>query len=199
MKWLFLILTLVSVQIQVAQNTIEFSNFNIVKVDDLIRIDFTLNSGSTCNGIYIERGSDSVNLFEIGAIAGQCGSPIEPVHYTFIDNNPILNSDNYYRLNFGGAQVSGALGLHFSVVEAKTVGINPNPSSGHFDLVFNNKLQEEWRVEIVNSIGEMVFETTTTNEKISIEMPDVLKGIFYVRVVNANNNSLISKGVAIIL
>lgn len=196
--WFLLCAVLIS-QINIAQNAVEYTNFNAVKIDKVVRIDFTLNSGSTCNGIYIERGTDSFNLIEIGSFAGQCGSPLEPVHYSFIDENPIINSDNYYRLNFGGAEISNVISLHFAAVGYKEISINPNPNNGEFDLVFNNPLMEEWHVEFVSILGEVVYITSVNSEKIHIELPDVVKGIYYVRLSNYNNNSLIVKGLVNIL
>lgn len=199
MRVFILMMFSVLVQTVSAQNGVVYTSFMCLKVEYSIRLEFVLNSGSTCNGIYIERGEDSINLFQIGSIAGSCGSPVEPVNYVYIDENPILNSTNYYRLNFGGADFSEIIGIKYSEVSPKTINVVPNPSLGVFDLNFNNKYQEELQVEILNGVGEAIYKVNTKLEKINIDISSIPQGVYYIRVYSSNNMALINKGVAIIL
>ncbi len=182
-----------------AQNDIEYINFTVSKIEDVIQIDFTLNSGSTCYGIQIERSTDSIQFYNIGEIPGSCGSPTEPIRYSFIDKSPAINQTNFYRLNFGGAVHSETISLFYYVVPEKTVQSIPNPSNGIFKLKFNNPLSDKLKIEIRNSLGISVFKEATTEENHDIDLNVLSKGIYQIFIYSENSNTLISKGIAIIL
>ena len=77
------------------------SHFGLTEVSGGVRLDWTMNSGSTCFGIQILRSFDGLNFEQIGAISGECGSVSEPVDYEFLDERPEAFRTHYYRLELG--------------------------------------------------------------------------------------------------
>ncbi len=57
--------------------------------------------------------------------------------------------------------------------------VSPNPVSEEAQLVFNNENQEEVSITIVNVRGELVFETTTEEQSISIKGNQFKQGIYF--------------------
>lgn len=199
MKCLYSILFYLFINYSYSQNGVIYSNFSALKVDKSIRIDFTLNAGSTCYGIDVERGMDSTFLNPIGSIPGQCGSPSEPILYTYIDENPVLNGLNYYRLNFGGAEYSEIISIYFVSTLPKVTLIYPNPSYGQFILNFENKMSEKRQIEIVSTLGTVIFNSSTDKETLSLDLSHISQGIYYVKIYDENFISLISSGIIDIL
>src|SRR5437870_3891883 len=75
--------------------------FEAIQVENRVQLNFTISAGNTCNGIQIFRSPDAVNFIEIGDIQGVCGSSDRSESYFFIDQAPLKNKTNYYRLQLG--------------------------------------------------------------------------------------------------
>lgn len=60
--------------------------------------------------------------------------------------------------------------------------VYPNPSNGHFQLHMNPLAQT--RVEIYNSTGAIVYSTTTTEQQSEIDLSQVAKGIYLLKLTN---------------
>ncbi len=95
-----------------AQETI-LEKFTATEVNDDIVLNWTIEQGSTCNGIDITRSSDSLNFILIGDIEGICGDQEKSIPYTFVDENPIRNQINYYRLELGSVGSSDIISIKY--------------------------------------------------------------------------------------
>ncbi len=71
-------------------------------------------------------------------------------------------------------------------VEEGTYLVYPNPSHGRFKLVhgFGN---EESMVQVVNLLGQTIYQTTTTNSVIEIDLSDKAQGSYILILRNAQN------------
>lgn len=181
MKKLFSILiVLVIVQSSKAQQLNVYRDFFATQVDEVVRIDFTLLSGTTCFGIHIYRSTDSLNFYEIGDIPGSCGSPSEPVSYAFIDRDPVPNVKQYYRLNFGGASWSGDVSILFLEIEKRQVQIRPNPMTQNGFLYFENNKNEVRYIEIRNQLGNLMSSYETESNSQFIDVSNWSSAIYWV-------------------
>jgi hypothetical protein len=76
--------------------------FHVEQVAGGVFVQWTLKEGSICQGTQIERRTESDLVYvQIGNIEGVCGNVTEPVSYTFLDTQPVLGSENQYRLVLG--------------------------------------------------------------------------------------------------
>ena len=89
------------------QNSI-LGSFYLFESNAKIYLNWSIVSGSTCNGIKIFRSIDSLNFYEIGKIEGICGNISAEQFYNFIDENPVKNKINFYKLELGN---SGSLSV----------------------------------------------------------------------------------------
>ena len=85
-----------------AQHNSILDNFTVFENNENVYLNWTIISGSTCNGIQIYRSTDNLSFTQIGSIARICGSSSQPRNYAFTDNNPEKNKFNCYRLELGG-------------------------------------------------------------------------------------------------
>jgi len=67
----------------------------------------------------------------------------------------------------------------------KTVTVYPNPSSGSFTVEIQSAVQDNIAIDVVNSIGEVVYVLTESNLKggsVNINLQNVAEGVYFVRV-----------------
>ena len=95
-----LIANLISSNFIYTQN-ITLDNFSISELDGKVYADITLGAGNTCNGIKLLRATDTINFQEIVNVEGVCGNSSTSTNYNLIDENPILNAINFYKVLFG--------------------------------------------------------------------------------------------------
>lgn len=68
------------------------------------------------------------------------------------------------------------------------IEISPNPNDGRF--IVQLKLQDIFRpkdITVYNSLGQMVYKTTTTNLQLYIDLSSRPKGLYYIKVQSSNN------------
>jgi hypothetical protein len=67
-----------------------------------------------------------------------------------------------------------------------TMLVYPNPNSGVFRVKFSH-LTEETQVMLFNSIGQMIFNQTTADPEVLIDLPGITSGMYMVKAINRNN------------
>jgi hypothetical protein len=65
----------------------------------------------------------------------------------------------------------------------QTMLVYPNPNSGVFRVKFSY-LTEETQVMLFNSIGQMIFNQTTTDPEVLIDLPGITSGMYIVKAVS---------------
>jgi len=71
-----------------------------------------------------------------------------------------------------------------TVIEGQqTMLVYPNPNNGVFTVKFSH-LTEETRVMLFNSTGQLIFNKTTTNPEILIDLPGITSGMYMVKAVS---------------
>jgi len=83
-------------------------------------------------------------------------------------------------------------------VKENEAGVNvyPNPNIGSFTLELTN-INENYKVEIYNMLGEKVYQSTTNSDNIQINLSGQSQGIYLYRVISENGN-LLGEGKVII-
>lgn len=188
MKWFRLIVILVissSLNSVYAQNENIVLNLSATEFNGKVLLTWAVIQGSTCNGILVQHGTDSTNYSQIGAIEGICGSTAETIDYQFTDPNPKVNETNYYRLSLGGIGFSYPVNVDVIDAGNQAYIVAPNPISNVSQLIFNNDNQEEVTISFFNERGELVRETITTEQSISINRTLFKQGV-YIFVLKSN-------------
>ena len=160
-----------------AQHNPILDNFTVFENNGKVYLNWTIISGSTCNGIQIYRSTDSINYIQVGSIAGICGSSSTAVNYNFTDNNPEKNKINYYRLELGSNGSSEILSVEIIDIESG-YQIRPNPVIGKAKIYFDNNTKLQHQLFIYNLNGFQIFSSTTKEDFFELNTETFLTGIY---------------------
>ncbi len=142
----------------------------------------------------IERSNNDITWHTIAKIDG-AGYSSSPIHYKFIDSLPNYGT-NYYRLkqtDFDGTSIYfNALAVSCLDEEKSILTINPNPSSGIFQI---KGLQENSTITIINAIGEIVATSNCSTDNCFIDIKFKSEGIYFA--VIKNNLEVITKKICL--
>lgn len=81
-----------------------------------------------------------------------------------------------------------------SIIENKndlTLSLYPNPTNDKIYVDFQkNNLVSNYTIEILNTLGQVVFKSSNLVEKNSFDLSNLIKGIYFVRLVDAQLNTV---------
>jgi len=194
LKELFFLITVLFAADQIlAQDQPILGKFLITKVGNDVYLNWTINAGSICSGIEIERSTDSLVFKNIGNIAGTCGSISEAVTYNFTDKSPITNKKNYYRLIFGGTQISKVISIEFIDVEKLGYQIRPHPLVDNAVIYFENNKKTAHQIDFYKSNGSLMHSLTVTTDKFELQRSTFSAGLYHF-IISSKDNYAIIKG-----
>ncbi len=154
-------------------------DLDVFEVSGKVFISVTISSGNTCNGITVERSTDSLIYNEVGSVAGVCGSSSTPVTYNFTDEKPVKNKKSYYRVELGGNGFTDVISI--LVIDTKEFGfqVRPNPANEKAIIYFENPQQDQFELVVYDFLGAKILVKTTTNNSFELNTSNYNKG-FYV-------------------
>ena len=75
------------------------------------------------------------------------------------------------------------------------VNVMPNPSNGQFNVIFSDK--SEKNVQILSVIGKEIYQSTTNNTTLIVNLHGIPSGIYFVRVSETGTSKIITKKIII--
>lgn len=181
--FIFLIIT----ESALAQSTI-ISSFNGSQLNQTVYLAFTISAGQTCNGIEIQRSTDSVQFYKIGDIAGICGSVSTPVNYSYADSFPVHNTVNFYRIAPGNADWSTIIKVFFRSTGEKDFVVSPNPFHTTASISFKNPLRKVIEWKLVDATGKQVNNGTTKDESFTVDRKNLSAGLYFLNIIFDNKD-----------
>ena len=148
-------------------------------------VNLNWQTASESNSAYfrIEKSTNGINFNSIGE-RNAAGNSSQLLSYFFTDEEPVQGI-NYYRLNQidlnGNQKYSQVKSVSFSDTNL-SVSIYPNPFKGEFTVC---SLQSNAQLQIYNSTGKMVFETTVYREQETINLGGA-SGMYFYKVIGDN-------------
>lgn len=139
------------------QNVLNY--FNASPVENNILLEWQMTQGQTCDGIKILHSTDSIVFDEIGFIGGLCGSKIETVNYQFTHKDPQLNSNHYYRLEFGNVGPSETVTVLLLDYSNGYI-IRPHPASNH-SLLYFKPTSPHYFLWVYQNNGQILYKSET--------------------------------------
>jgi len=83
-----------------------------------------------------------------------------------------------------------AVGIE-DVYSANAFEMYPNPNNGEFFIDISTKSQEDVVIEVLNSIGQVVFSNRFSSaDRIELNLNTLPSGVYFARVLNGNNSPL---------
>jgi hypothetical protein len=154
-------------------------NFNAVKNDGKVALDWQTASEKNNHYFVIEKSKDGVGFTGADTVAGS-GNSTSLLSYHTTDPAPYTGT-SYYRLK----QVDYDRQFSYSKIvsvenDGLEINIYPNPSQGSFKIdVLSEKLS--YQIEVIDAEGRPVYEGTEEPGS-SLEIKGLPKGVYVVRV-----------------
>ena len=168
-------------------------NFRLTPSNSEVLLSWDIVAGNTCDGISILRSTDGINFQEIELIEGICGSILEPIPYSHLDESP-EDGWNYYKIQPGSFNESEVLLIELVKVNDNGHHIRPNPISDQGRIYFNNRFNEEHSIEIYGLNGKLVSRQTTELNYFSINALDLHEGIFTFAIYPSRTKNQVTSG-----
>lgn len=149
-------------------------------------LQWTVNGGTTCNGITILRSKDTISFEPYGNIPGICGDLTAPVTYTYTDTFPKLNQRNYYRLELGTIGQSQFISTTvFDICEGGYL-LEWDQKQNIFRLHLKNENEQLIRCSLYDSMGRFINELRTQTDLLEINPVQLGAGNYYFTLSNEN-------------
>lgn len=142
----------------VAQSEHPFiARFELIELDGLVRVEWTLAGGNTCNGMDVERSLDGTFFEVVHRIPGICGDPNAEVPYEWVDPEPAELSTLYYRIRLGSDGTSSVKQVRFDQLVETQFLAYPVPCSSELNVLLNVPLNEQVELRIYSVEGREVI------------------------------------------
>ena len=153
---------------QEADSILTYFTANISK--NKIQLNWVIAGGNTCEGTIVQRSNDG-NYFEtIGEIGGVCGSPEFEIPYFFIDENPLSNKSNFYRLELGSQGFSSAIEIEFVQLNEKGYSVRYDFQNESVIVNFENPKREDVKYILLDIQGRHLTEGITNDAEITLSL-----------------------------
>ena len=166
-------------------------NFDVVKSESQVRINWTTSSETNSSHFDIERSSDARNWNAIGQVSARENANAVSV-YDFTDHNP-ENGINYYRLKMVDTDQSFTYSKIRSVsLEGAIVRIYPNPVTTQLNI--DNLGSDQIQKVVLHNLTGMVVYSNENVVKNSIDVSHFKTGV-YVLTITLKNGTKLSRTV----
>ena len=176
-----------------SQNNLILDSFSAFETEGIVHLDWVIKSGNTCNGIIIQRSVDSINFSIIGNITGVCGNLSSPQPYKYVDETPLKNSVNYYRLELGGFGFSKAIAVEVIDYGTKEYQVRPNPFNAEAKIYFKNPEKEVLNFSLIDLNGSVLYSLFTNDDYLEINAREMTDG-FYPFIISTKTGIVIITG-----
>jgi type IX secretion system substrate protein len=167
-----------------------FSSFDIVPDNTKVKLTWTTSSENNNSYFTVQRSLNGTDWDDVEKVPGSNNTNSDTT-YTADDNNP-LPGVSYYRLeitdNTGNVTYSEikeiSFGGHFA-----GINIFPNPAKSFFSVTGNDL--KNMQVSVYNNLGQLInLSHSAQNNSITCNVAGLPKGIYYVRLNNAQTNAV---------
>ncbi len=189
--YLLIVLALAGFAIQLPAQLVIVA-FNAQQLDRQVKLEWTVGRGNTCEDLEVQHSTDGQNFTTVFVYPGVCGEATFEQTYSWTQTSPVLNADNYYRLNSNTAGVlSDTISLRIVGYNDAGVLVAPNPAAEKTTLYFYNPANTPYYAELVDLQGKMVWRSgTTTGNTLQLFPPGGQSGLYYFRLIAESGESV---------
>lgn len=174
---------------------IKISSFIATRTGSSVSLNWTSESEINAKEFVIERNSGS-GFTAVGTVAARNSETGSSYSFNDFNNN---KSVSQYRLKLVDKDASFKLSETRAVKGTAAVSdftVFPNPSFGSTKVSISD-VTEATTVEVIDNAGRLVRRIELQN-KSSVDISDLQKGIYLVRIINMNNGESVTKKLAVI-
>lgn len=168
-------------------------SITVRQMNNTIRIDFGIQGGAQCQGVKLERSSDSAEFYQIDQIQGICGGSEIVEYYTFIDENPLEYSTNHYRLQLGTQGHTPVVSVAYVRLQ-ENYRVFPNPANAWAVIRFENPNGLDYELQVFD-LGGRIIENTPhiTSQEIYMDLDIYSPGLYIFQLSNGSNGLITGK------
>lgn len=162
---------------------ISLKNFAAEYVGEVVSIKWTTASETNNDFFTIERSNDAIHFEEIIYRSGGGNSSVERDYFE-VDSKP-LNGISYYRLkqtDFDGKSTYSSTVSVQSYSKNNEFTVYPNPSSGIYNLLFNESYDELKQINVFDYTGRIVFKSETVSNYFYLDICKQPNGIYFIEI-----------------
>jgi len=167
---------------------VNLNSFVVQKIDKVAKISWSTEQESNSSHFVIERSVDGRTWTSIATVTA-AGFSSNRLEYTTYDNAP-MRGINYYRLK----QVDKDARYEYSDIKKAlfnsnyTVEITPNPAKDFINLyIAKSNTRQLATIQVLNAEGKTVYKTTSPQSHVQINTAGMGKGLYFVKVIDAEN------------
>lgn len=156
------------------------------------QIDFkvVIHSGSTCQGIKLERGEDTLDFEPIAVQYGVCGNANFDQLYRFSDTMPLTNQPIFYRLQLGNF-ITPYISFVFLKLAKDKPTLFPNPSSKELNIHFSNQTVDFFELKVIDNSGKVQIQQANIRaENLLLNISSLSSGNYILQLRNTKSNLL---------
>ncbi|MBT5402827.1 MAG: hypothetical protein HOL28_05215 [Crocinitomicaceae bacterium] len=161
------------------------ANFRLASTGNEVLLSWDITSGNTCDGISVLKSSDGINFQLTHFISGICGSILEPIPYTYLDENP-ESGWNFYKIQPGFFDESKILSIEIIDIEKNGHVVRPQPVTDQARIYFNNSTNKEHTIAIYTAAGNLVFKELTILNFFQVTANQLPKGHLFFAIYSTN-------------
>ena len=153
--------------------------YTLTELEGSIRIDWTIQGGSTCDGQEVERSNDGFNFAAVHRIDGICGDPSFAIPYNWLDEAPPEFSTVYYRIKLGIDGHSSVKSVTFDQLTTSSQRFFPSPVTDVATLALNLGQGDPVELLILDGSGRIVIDRSgLVGPVIQLELSGLPQGTY---------------------
>ncbi len=166
---------------------IKLNSFDVQKIDNSAKITWSTEQEINSSHFIVERSVDGRTWNTIATVAA-AGNSSHRTDYGIFDNAP-MRGVNYYRLK----EVDKDSKYEYSDIRKAlfnsdhTAQVVPNPAKDFINLYRAKAGSLPAMIQLLNTDGKIVYKTTSTQSTLQIKTAGLSKGLYFVKVVDADN------------
>lgn len=157
-------------------------DFSAINEGDRVKLNWATSSEHNSNYFKIEKSTDTEIWEHLGIVAAAGTSSSYRPYYLY-DNNPLPNSNAYYKLSLYDKGNNSPTSTRIAVINFSRLieepEIYPNPTEDIVTIKLTNK-NASGTISIYNNLGQIIFNQSTSPNGINtINMKALPQGIYY--------------------
>jgi len=171
---------------------VKLVNFTASLADRQVELNWTTATEENNDYFTIERSENGTDFDSVMSLRGAGNSTVQ-LKYSEMDNTPVTTAAVYYRLkqtDFNGAyEYSRVIRLDtHELMPADGLTMYPNPASDK--LMVNNLNEGGVTVRIFSDRGTTVFNNSTTEAEMPIDVSHIPNGVYTVEIVGSGKRKV---------
>ncbi len=157
-------------------------HFSISQNDGRVLLNWVTRPGSTCEGVYVMRSTDSLNYELIYHYPGICGGPNTAMSYSYLDEHPVANYRNFYRLELGRVGTTGVRAIEVVDLRDQGYQVRPHPVVATSKVYFDNPNREPCLLVLINTLGIVQAQWETREQSIDLQSSNFQPAMYFLRI-----------------